>query len=40
MSDGPSAPFELAWRNDDVEINVATENLHFFDVKTHEAIWS
>jgi multiple sugar transport system ATP-binding protein len=26
--------------NQDVEIAVATENLHFFDASTHEAIWS
>ncbi len=24
----------------DVEISVATENLHFFDATNHEAIWS
>jgi hypothetical protein len=26
--------------DDDVEISVASENLHFFDAGTHQAIWS
>ena len=26
--------------DDDVEITVASENLHFFDAETHKAIWT
>jgi hypothetical protein len=26
--------------DDDVDITVASENLHFFDAETHQAIWA
>jgi multiple sugar transport system ATP-binding protein len=34
------SPKSRARVDDDVEITVATENLHFFDAQSHNAIWS